>query len=115
MERASRSQILEFAGHADLSQCGLRANRVVVVVVAGGGAVLTEQRRDGSGAVEPGGQKASGLLIGLVSHHGALGDIAVMAAQAHHDAADFLRKSSEVRLRRKSGAEGLTTGDIVAL
>src|SRR5271165_539853 len=69
---------------------GILAHRVIVGVVAGRCAVVSEQGRNRLGAVGRIRQKADLLFVRLVGHHVFLGDVAVMAAQAEQDAADFL-------------------------
>src|SRR5262249_46815062 len=96
MPGAATDGIQEVGGNAYRAESGLRADRVIVVVVAGSGSVIAKQGRNGVRTIQAGRQKASRLLIRLIGHHRAGGDVAVMAAQAHHDSRDFLWLIEEV-------------------
>src|SRR6202035_4596725 len=68
---------------------GIHAYRVIVGVIAGRGSVVSEQGWDRSIAVSGVGQQANRLLVRLAGHHVRIGDVAIMAAEAEQDAADF--------------------------
>ena len=65
-------------------------HRVIVVVVSCRGSVVAEQGRDFPCAVGSIGQQANALFIRLVLHHVRGGDVAVVAAEAQENSANFL-------------------------
>ena len=76
---------------------------MIVKVIANRSTVIAEQSWDWRGAIQGtvGGmlraairKQAPRLLVGLIHHHGALRDVAIMAAQADGDAGDDWRRGA---------------------
>ena len=71
---------------------------MIVRIVAGSGSVIAEQSRNRDTAIGLLAQKANPLFIRLVGHHVRALEVyvAVMAAQAQENAADFLTNPSAI-------------------
>src|SRR5512140_1937221 len=80
MPGATPNGVHEIGGNTYGTQCGLRPYRVIVVVVPCGRAVISKQSRDGIRSVDARRKEPCSLLVRLVGHHGALGDVAIVAA-----------------------------------
>src|ERR1019366_5687202 len=64
-------------------------------VIARGGAIIAEQGRNRLSSVSGIRQQANRLLVRFVGHHVGLGDLAVVAAQAEQNAANFLAPAGD--------------------
>src|SRR5579862_8398422 len=73
----------------------VRSHWVVVRIISSAGAIVAEQRRDWVGAVGRIRQKTNSLLIRYVGHHVRWCQVAIMAAEAEKNAADFLRTTRD--------------------
>src|SRR5580704_935022 len=92
---------------------GIQAHGVLIEVIAGAVAVISQQGGDiVEGAI--GGRQG---LIDLVLHHGALRPVAIVAAQAGHQAKNVRRASHQAGRQRLgvSSAVGLTGDDGLAV
>ena len=76
-------------------QRGELSHWMVVVVVAGCGSIVAKQRRDRCRAVGRVRQKTNFLFIRLVRHHVLGSQVAIVAAEAEKNAADFLRSAGD--------------------
>ena len=68
---------------------GIHAHRVIVGVIASRSAVIAKQGWNRLVPVRGVGQQANLLFVRLIGHHVGSGKVAIVAAQAEQDAADF--------------------------
>ncbi len=90
------------------SQSGKLAHRVIVGVVVGRGAIIAEQGGNRLSSIGGIRQQADSLFVGLIRHHVGSGDVAIMAAEAEQDSADFSAAAGD------AGGQGLSIFAAVA-